>query len=59
MPDDEVKQEEKQCICEITVKAFSDGSLQIGLPDQVNIWVLQGMLAKALSETHKLEIKEQ
>jgi len=37
-----------KAVAELTVVAFDDGSVSLTVPQAFNVWVLRGVLAKAL-----------
>ncbi len=52
-----VEPEGPKVVVEIMVQAKDDGNVSVTIPEGSNIWVIQGIMAKALNAVCNLQIK--
>lgn len=52
---DEVKQPE--VVAKVEIQALSNGNVIINVPEGFNLWVLRGMLSRALAAANAIELE--
>lgn len=49
---------ENKKVAELTIEAFKDGTVSLVVPGDFNLWVMRGILAKALETANGIQLSE-